>query len=336
MPPVSARGSNARIASLRACAIACLLALVASIAHAEAPIVRVGVLKFGTLNWELDVMRRHGLDRAHGFALKTIELAGKDGAAVALQGGAVDVILTDWLWVAQRRANGGDFTFAVHSHASGGLMVRRNAGIAAAGDLAGKRFGVGGGAVDKSWLIFSAYAKKMFALDLRRDAEPVFAAPPLLNEILKRGELPAAVNFWQYNARLPESEFVELLPVETMLEKLEVPAETPLLGFVFNRRWASEHQDPLRGFLAAAAEARDLLAADASEWQAVAPQVHAEDPSMLERLRQAYRRGVGKASERAGDAAARLLTTLHRFGELKEALPGGRIPDGTFFAESGS
>ena len=27
------------------------------------PVVRIGVLKFGTVNWELDVIRRHGLDR---------------------------------------------------------------------------------------------------------------------------------------------------------------------------------------------------------------------------------------------------------------------------------
>src|SRR3979411_3119174 len=57
-------------------------------ARAESlPVVRIGVLKFGTVNWELDVIRRHKLDRAHGFALEPTELAGKDGAAVALQGG---------------------------------------------------------------------------------------------------------------------------------------------------------------------------------------------------------------------------------------------------------
>src|SRR5579859_5132256 len=62
---------------------------------ADLPVVRVGVLKFGTVSWELDVLRRHGLDRAHGIVVEPLELAGKDGAAVALQGGAVDVILTD-------------------------------------------------------------------------------------------------------------------------------------------------------------------------------------------------------------------------------------------------
>ena len=110
--------------------LACLLATGALAAenNGQPPTVRVGTLKFGTVNWELDVMARHGLDRSHGFALKTVDFAGKDGADVALQGGAVDIILTDWLWVAKRRAMGGDFTFAAHSHVTGGLMVRKDAG----------------------------------------------------------------------------------------------------------------------------------------------------------------------------------------------------------------
>ena len=42
-------------------ALAVLLAgMAAGEGRAEAPVVRVGVLKFGTVNWELDVMRRHG------------------------------------------------------------------------------------------------------------------------------------------------------------------------------------------------------------------------------------------------------------------------------------
>src|SRR5690348_16415288 len=170
------QGQSVRRAAIRViCSL--LLAMVAVFAAVSAradalPTVRVGVLKFGTVNWELDVMRRHGLDRAHGFALQTVELAGKDGTAVALQGGAVDVILTDWLWVARRRALGGDFTFVPHSHATGGLMVRRDAGILSIADLKGRKIGIAGGPVDKSWLVLRAYAKKVAGLDLTRAAEP--------------------------------------------------------------------------------------------------------------------------------------------------------------------
>ena len=40
------------------------------------PIVRIGVLKFGTVNWEIDIVRRHRLDRANGFVLEPTELVG--------------------------------------------------------------------------------------------------------------------------------------------------------------------------------------------------------------------------------------------------------------------
>ena len=318
--------------------VLCWLAAMPAMAE-PLPVVRIGVLKFGTVNWELDVIRRHGLDRQHGFALEPTELAGKDGAAVALQGGAVDVILTDWLWVAKRRALGGDFTFAPHSHATGGLTVRTDSGIKSIADLKGRKIGIAGGPVDKSWLVLRAYAKKMSGIDLAREAEPLFAAPPLLNEILKKADIPAAINFWQYNARLPEKDFRELVRVEHMLPALGVPAQTPLLGWVFSESWAAKNPAVLRGFLAAAQAARDKLAESSQEWESIAPLVRADDAAMLDRVRQAYRRGVADAPSdlQAGDsiaAAQRLLELLTAFGGIDEAPPGGQLPPGTFFPAS--
>ncbi len=65
---------------------ALVLALLASAAgaRAEPPEVRAGVLTFGTVNWELDVLKHHGLDLKHGYELRVIGLGGKDSTAVAL------------------------------------------------------------------------------------------------------------------------------------------------------------------------------------------------------------------------------------------------------------
>src|SRR5690348_1900035 len=340
-PGGTARRSAARRigAAFALAAMAVVMAALAGLPAqaADLPVVRVGVLKFGTVSWELDVLRRHGLDRAHGIDAEPLALAGKDGAAVALQGGAVDVILTDWLWVARRRALGGDFTFVPHSHATGGVMVRKSLGISGIADLRGRKIGIAGGPVDKSWLVLRAYARKTAGIDLAKEAKPVFAAPPLLNETLKRGDVPAAINFWQYNARLPEGEFVELVRVEDMLPALGLSRETPLLGWVFSERWAAANPAAVRGFLAAAKAAREMLAASPEEWQKIAPLARVDDPQTLARLHEAYRRGIaGEAPTDLRAEAQHLLDLLIAFGGVDEAPRGGRVPPGTFFSASGS
>ena len=234
--------------------------------------------------------------------------------------------------MARRRGLGGDFTFVPHSHAAGGLIVRADADIKAIGDLKGRKIGVGGGPIDKSWLILRAYAQKTAGLDLARDAQPVFAAPPLLTETLRKGDLPAALNFWQYNARLPEVGYVELVRVEDMLAALDLAPETPLLGWVFSEQWAAAHAEALRGFLDAAAEARALLARSPDEWRAIASLTQITDAVTLERLRVAYARGIsGEVPGDLGVAAQRLLDLLMSFGGIDEAPPNGRVPPGTFF-----
>ena len=93
------------------CATALAVGFSTVAALAESPVLRASVLKFGTVNWELDTIKHHGLDTANGFTLDVTGVANGSAAKVAFQGGETDVIVSDWLWVARQRAAGKDYVF---------------------------------------------------------------------------------------------------------------------------------------------------------------------------------------------------------------------------------
>ncbi|HCX87279.1 MAG TPA: hypothetical protein DG761_04595 [Gammaproteobacteria bacterium] len=66
--------------------------------------IRLGVLKFGIVNWELDVMVHNGLASAEGVDLTVVPVANKNATSVALQAREVGMIVTDWIWVSRQRA----------------------------------------------------------------------------------------------------------------------------------------------------------------------------------------------------------------------------------------
>ncbi|NVO07781.1 MAG: ABC transporter substrate-binding protein, partial [Rhodoferax sp.] len=155
-----------------------LLAMAATLCHAAdtpGPTLRVGVLQFGTVNWELDVVQANKLAQKRGLNLKVVPLASGDASTVALQGGAVDVIVSDWIWVTRQRAEGMNVTFAPYSNAVGALMVKPDSGLRSIADLKGRAIGISGGPHDKTWLLLRAYASKKLGLDLASAARPVYA-----------------------------------------------------------------------------------------------------------------------------------------------------------------
>jgi len=137
--------------------------------------IRIGVQKTGTFAWELDVIRAHGLDKAAGLTLEVTDLATTEAGKIALSGGTVDMILSDWLWVSRERGLGQNITFYPYSSAIGAIMVADKSEIHQLADLKDKTLGVAGGPIDKSWLLVQAYAQHM-GFDIAHAARPVFGA----------------------------------------------------------------------------------------------------------------------------------------------------------------
>jgi NitT/TauT family transport system substrate-binding protein len=306
--------------------------LLASAASAAPARVRVGVLKFGTVSWELDVMQAHGLGAREGVDVEIVTLASTNATTVALQGGAVDLIVTDWTWVSRQRAEGRPYTFVPYSLTVGGLIVRADSGIRQLGDLRGKRLGVAGGPVDKSWLFFRAYGRRVLGEDLAKVVEPSFGGPPLLNELVLRGELPAVLNYWQYGARLKAAGMRELISVAEVLKTLGVPGPVPLLGWAFDERWASANRPALDGFLRAAYGAKRILVASDAEWQRIQPLTGASEPAVLQALRDAFRDGTPRRfGQPEIDAAGAAFAILVREGGEELIGASRQLSPGTFW-----
>ncbi|MES9812742.1 MAG: ABC transporter substrate-binding protein [Candidatus Thiodiazotropha sp.] len=293
--------------------------------------LRVGVLQFGTVNWEMDVINRHQLDNKNGFAIKIVPLSSKNANSVALQGGAVDVIVSDWIWVNRQRAAGKDYTFFPYSLTVGGLYVRPDSGIRQISDLKGRKLGVAGGPVDKSWLLLQAYSRNR-GLDISTSVEPAFAAPPLLNQLMLKGDLSAVLNFWHYGARLEAAGMLPLVDVRSMLEGLDIVEPVPMLGWVFSSQWAEKHRHLIEGLLKASYAAKRILGESDEEWEIVAPLTKAKDTITLNNLKEGYRKGIPHGLKENGmNVASRVFEMLAREGGKKLVGEAMQIQDGTFW-----
>lgn len=301
--------------------------------HAEAlPAVRLGIVQFGTVQWVADVIRRGGLDAKHGLRLETTTLANTDSARIAIMGGATDVVTSDWPFVATQRANGTGLCFAPFSSATGGIMVARDSVVRTLAELRGKRLGVAGGPVDKSWLIVQA-AGHAAGLDLATDTQVVYGAPPLLGAKLQQGELDAVLTFWTYAARLEAVGFREAVSVASCAVALGLQEPPALVGFVFNEAWANASRPAIDGFLTAAAEAQQQLARADDAWRDVRPLMDAPDDALFQTLRRRFVEGIVRPSTIAAQeqAARRLFAVLRDVGGTKATGGLTELPSGIFW-----
>lgn len=306
--------------------------LLATPAFAQQTLV-VGVQESGTVQWEIQTIKDLGLDTRHGLDLQIRPLADSRAGQIALLAGAVDVILSDFVWVSIQRGDGNMVTMVPHSLAVGGLMVPADSAITDVADLAGKTIAVSGSPVDKNWVILQAFYNHATSGTLASDASARFGAPPLVNELLASGGVDAALNFWQWNARAKAAGMTELLPVADMLATLGVTEQPPLLGWTFSDATAAAKPAAIAAFLDASFDAKAVLLTDDAAWDKLTELMGATgDPALFTQLRDDYRAGIVRGYDPADTAAAaETFALLAQYGGSELVGDQDQLASGTFW-----
>ena len=279
--------------------------------------IKISVLKFGTVNWTLETIKQNQLDKQYGFELIIQPLASSGAGKIALQANAADIIVSDWTWVARQRGFSSNYLFAPYSSSAGSIMVPGSSTIRSIEDLAGKKLGIAGGGLDKNWLLLRALALKN-NIDLEVKVDKVFGAPPLLNSLIKQGELDALINYWHYSVRLKAEGYRELINTHQIIQRLGIDTTVPILGYVFREQWAHKNSSNLENFLAASREAANLLCTSDTHWNAILPLTRTDDKSTHQLLRSNYCNGrVAIFTEKEKRAIADIYSILADTGGEK-------------------
>ena len=312
-------------------AFAAIITLAAQTSATAEDRIRLAVQRTGTLAWELDVIRTHGLDRKFDLAIEAVELASTEAGKIALKGGSADLMLSDWLWVARERSLGDNLVFYPSSSTLGAVMVPAQSPIRAIIDLRGKKLAVAGGPLDKSWLLLQALARRA-GLDLKKQATIVYGAPPLLSEKALQGEIDATLTFWNFCADLESKGHRRAIAMDDVMKGLGTTGPVALVGYTFDGTWAARNGSTVERFLAAARAAKDILAASQVEWRRLAPRIRVTDASALAVYRQRYSEGIVRRplAEEEADARA-LYLVLSEIGGTELVGLARELPPGTFY-----
>ena len=309
-----------------------ILFTASSVLSAEKNVLRLGVLAFGTANWELSTLKEHNLLAASNVAIEIRPVANPQAGKIALQSGAVDIIIADWIWVSRLRSTGTDLSFYPYSNTSGALIVPADSNIKSVADLHGKTLGIAGGELDKNWLLLQALAQKNKNSDLNQSVEKVYGAPPLLNQQLLHNRVDAIINYWHFAAKLEAKGYKQLLNGKDILLGLGITEQVPTLGYVFNRQWAEKNKKQLNQFLNATQVAKNTLCESESAWQKILPLTRVKDLATQNKLRERYCAGrVKQWGDKEQQAAERIYALLRQLSNNRLTGHSEKLQVNTFW-----
>lgn len=288
--------------------------------------IRLTSVRGGSVSWLIETIKAEGLDKKYKFDLAVVEVANNSAGPVALLAGDADVIVSDWTWALRQRAKGQDLKFAPYSSALGCLMVPENSQAKSLSDLAGKKIGVAGTGIDKSWILLRAYSRKVLKKDIANIVEPVFGAAPLVTAEFENGRLDGVLDFWTFAARLKAKGARELLTMARVIEEMGISPTPALVGFVWSEKTVAQNGAQVDALLAAVNDANQVLANSDPAWERLRPLIKPASDAELKAIKDYYRSGITNTwGPRETAAAEKLTNLLIQLGDTE------LVGDGTHF-----
>lgn len=167
-------------------------------------------------------------------------------------------------------------------------------------------------------------------MDLERDTEQVYGAPPLIYKTAVSGETDGAINFWHFLAKMKAEGMRELISVSDASVALGLDPDVPLLGYVMKESFLAEHPGIAEALYTATRQSKSLLEQDDAAWEPLRERMNAQTEAQFTALRDDFRAGIPPDVPVDTDSADRLLRLMAELGG--KTLVGGAVtlPPGVF------
>jgi NitT/TauT family transport system substrate-binding protein len=257
----------------------------------EAPTLRFAVIGSGGQTEVPFAIQRTGLDKKYGINIEIIDFAAPGQQYNMFRSGAADIAGGNFIDLLRQR-KGGNAIRAIRGFQaySNMFVVKPNAPIRQFADLRGKKVGTFG-TTFLDWLIARAAGKKAYDVDLQTDATLAPGTPPLLNQLLARGEVDATLQFSSLTlAPVARGEQRLLIDLPTLMQAAGFRSDLFYVVWMITEKWANANPAAARRLPAMLNEAYAALKSDDTLWPTLAQRINITEPSITAAYRDLERR----------------------------------------------